>query len=54
MENRRTFLKKISAAGVALPFTQYHAHGAVQNQQKSMHPICYFTKHLQWLDFDEL
>lgn len=54
MENRRTFLKKIGATGVALPFTQSIVHGAIQNQQKSMHPICYFTKHLQWLDFDDL
>jgi L-ribulose-5-phosphate 3-epimerase len=54
MNDRRTFIKKVGAAGAALPFIQADLFGAIQHQQKSMHPICYFTKHLQWLDFDEL
>ncbi len=54
MSNRREFIKKAGLAGATLPFIQSNLLGGIQNHQKSMPPICYFTKHLQWLDFDEL
>lgn len=53
MEDRRAFLKKATLAGSALPFmaTSLASSRAVSSGSV---PICYFTKHLQWLDFDEL
>ena len=51
MENRREFLKKTSLAGVALSMHSFTTYG---NEYVQYDPICYFTKHLQWLDFEDL
>jgi sugar phosphate isomerase/epimerase len=53
MIERRYFLKKAGAAMAllsALPYERF----AFGKSQKEKHPICYFTKHLQWLDYDDL
>jgi len=61
INDRRRFLKRAGLAGVSLSFLSSELLGKVKNdqtylsaRQESVHPICYFTKHLQWLDFDEL
>ena len=36
-----------------LPFIQCGVFGSI-SKRKSIHPICYFSKHLQWLDIDDL
>lgn len=54
MENRRDFIKKAGLVGASLPFINSVASGEKMNPKKSMPMICYFTKHLQWLDFEEL
>ncbi len=51
--DRRNFIKTsaLGAASLSLPnavFSQSHQVKALQN------PICVFTKHLQWLDFEDL
>ena len=53
MTGRRDFVKKTGLALTTLPFIQSEVFGS-DSGQKSLHPICYFTKHLQWLDFDDL
>lgn len=54
MSNRRAFLKKAGLAGASLPFINTISNGAIFEAQKSKPQICYFTKHLQWLNFDDL
>jgi len=53
MEDRRSFLKKAVITGGAVSFM-----GSSLAFSKSLSsekvPICYFTKHLQWLNFSEL
>ena len=53
MSNRRTFIKATGLIAGTLSLVP----GVLADRKKhlnSMHPICYFTKHLQWLDFDDL
>lgn len=52
MENRRSFMKKAGLAGISLPFLSSTLYATKSVAAKS--EICYFTKHLQWLDFDDL
>jgi L-ribulose-5-phosphate 3-epimerase len=52
MENRRSFLKKAGLAGVSIPFLSSTLSTASSVAPRT--EICYFTKHLQWLDFDDL
>lgn len=54
MTNRRDFIKKSGLVAGTLPFVHSNSMGSSKKAQKSIHPICYFTKHLQWLDFDDL
>lgn len=54
MSNRRIFIKKVGLATAALPLFKSNVFGGFRNHEKSMHPICYFTKHLQWLDYEDL
>jgi L-ribulose-5-phosphate 3-epimerase len=54
MNDRREFLKKAGLAGAALPFINSSSIGETINPKNTAHQICYFTKHLQWLDFDDL
>ena len=54
MSNRRIFIKKAGLATATLPLFQSNVFGGFKNHENAMHPICYFTKHLQWLDFDDL
>lgn len=54
MSIRRVFIKKAGLAALALPLIQSKVFGSSDNPKKSMNPICYFTKHLQWLDFNDL
>jgi len=54
ISDRRAFIKMAGLAGISLPFLTSEMVGGVKSDQKSIHPICYFTKHLQWLDFDDL
>jgi sugar phosphate isomerase/epimerase len=52
MENRRSFIKKAGLAGVSLSFLSSTLYATKSVAAKS--EICYFTKHLQWLDFEDL
>ena len=52
MENRREFIKKAGLAGAAFPII--NSSGFLKDTKKVSSQICYFTKHLQWLDFDDL
>ncbi len=54
MSDRREFLIKAGMAGASIPFIHSLASGAKINAGKSTPQICYFTKHLQWLDFEDL
>ena len=53
MKGRRDFLKTGGIAMATLPFMSYKAFDSGAAHQAA-HPICYFTKHLQWLGFDDL
>lgn len=53
MSDRREFIKKASLAAGGLSMVHISANGDARPQQSS-DPICYFTKHLQWLDFNDL
>lgn len=53
MPDRRDFIKRTGIAGIVLPFLS-NSIFANESVQISSNPICYFTKHLQWLDFDDL
>lgn len=53
METRRTFIKKAASGAVALPFLS--AANLVGSNVKAEAPkICFFTKDLQWLGFEDL
>jgi len=53
MTDRRAFMKKAGLALGTIPLANLSKFGYAKNLA-SEHPICYFTKHLQWLDFDDL
>lgn len=48
--DRRNFIKTAGMAGMAIPMANFSL--AKPQLQKDM-PICIFSKHLQWLDYDE-
>ncbi len=52
MVDRRTFIKKAAAAG-ALGLTAPSLAANRDYSTKAVKKICFFTKHLQWLDFDD-
>jgi sugar phosphate isomerase/epimerase len=52
MENRREFIKKAGLAVAAFPIIS--SSDFLKDTKKVASQICYFTKHLQWLDFDDL
>ena len=58
MENRRDFIQKASllSAGFALSggLENAFARNTGSGLNNAKHPICYFTKHLQWLDYNDL
>ncbi|MCG8310303.1 MAG: sugar phosphate isomerase/epimerase [Cytophagales bacterium] len=54
MTNRRAFLKKTGAAIGSLPFIPSLIHGNSLRNPDTSHPVCYFSKHLEWLEFDDL
>jgi len=49
---RRKFMQYTGAAGLAAPFMMQNAFGS--NDSNAKNPICIFSKHLQWLDFEDL
>ncbi|MFT7420560.1 MAG: sugar phosphate isomerase/epimerase [Arcticibacterium sp.] len=49
--DRRTFVKNTGLAAVSIPFMG-GSNPAPSLQKK--HPICIFSKHLQWLDFEDV
>jgi L-ribulose-5-phosphate 3-epimerase len=52
---RRRFIKTVSAAGVAASLTGiYPANLKSEDKNGIKMPICLFSKHLQWLGYDEL
>ena len=53
MTNRRDFIKK-AAIGLAAPIVTPDFLFARAKKTISKMRICYFTKHLQWLDFNDL
>jgi len=60
MENkRRDFLKKMSGIGLGLSTLPYSGkaipqRNAFHNQSNKIEDICVFSKHLQFLDYDEM
>lgn len=53
MIDRRAFVKKAGITFGTLPLVNFQNFGSPA-ASASEHPICYFTKHLQWLDFNDL
>lgn len=55
--SRRTFIARGAVLGAAIPLGLTPAHdalGAIAATPQAERPITVFTKHLQWLDFEEL
>lgn len=50
---RRDFARTLAAAGLGLPLAA-RAAAAPRPTQTTRPPICIFSKHLQWLDYDEM
>ncbi len=58
MKSRRQFLEELAALGVALPVFSLaegmDLRGDAGKGSSKMGPLCVFTKHLQFLDYDEM
>jgi len=55
MITRRHFIKKVGTAGAALPLLSQSAFSAHHKPNEMIkHPVCIFSKHLQWLDFEDV
>jgi sugar phosphate isomerase/epimerase len=52
MGSRRQFIKRAGLAGAFLPLLR--SGFSVAGNMPPKPQICYFTKHLQWLDYDDL
>lgn len=51
--SRRSFLKKLGAAGSLATFTQFPLHASMFNQLEEELEVHVFSKHLQFLDYKE-
>ena len=59
MENRRAFLEKLAAMGIAIPasalsMAEAKAAKRLRPNSPKIGPICVFSKHLQFLDYEEM
>ncbi|MFC2125224.1 sugar phosphate isomerase/epimerase family protein [Bacteroidota bacterium] len=59
MENRREFLQKLAAVGIAVPASTISMAEARESKIKNtsaakIGPVCVFSKHLQFLDYEEM
>lgn len=54
-KSRRSFIKKLAVAGVLAPLTSnfYNKALAKKNREISSFPISLFSKHLEWLDYEQ-
>jgi L-ribulose-5-phosphate 3-epimerase len=53
--SRRTFIRNVSAAGAAVSLAGLlSVNLKAENKQSTKMQICIFSKHLQWLDYDEM
>lgn len=54
---RRSFVGGLAAAGATVPFTPFThlaSRPAAAGPAERKRPICVFSKHLQWLEYDEM
>ena len=55
MITRRHFIKTVGTASAAMPFWNQSAFAAHHKPNEIIkHPVCIFSKHLQWLDFEDV
>jgi len=52
-KERRQFLKTTALAGMSLPFWPMHQPAFGMKKASNKFPVCIFSKHLQWLDYEE-
>jgi L-ribulose-5-phosphate 3-epimerase len=53
--SRRTFMKNVSAAGAAVSITTLPSvYLKAGSKKPAKRPICIFSKHLQWLGYEEM
>jgi sugar phosphate isomerase/epimerase len=52
--SRRNFLKSVAGAGVTMSLPRLRASDAVPANSRSRVPVVYFSKHLQWLDWEPM